>query len=512
MLSDRNEISLTKQQGANGINFLIKSCNWIFAICFYCVFIISTATVVKGSYIAGFLVIPVVVVLCFLYFKYMKHNFRLDFTKAWVVLQVLSVVVMTFMTYKLAVEPSWDWGSLVTTAYNYVNDGIIDNVVYYARYTNNQFWLTVLIYLFRLVKFICPVAEFSVFKTISSVISVIFVQITITFLYLTVRRLWGDKIAFVFGIITVSCLPFYLYAQFAYTDTPAMMLMSIATYLYLRFSKSNKKPVYSIILGLLGGLVFHVKVMGFILFIAIAIDMVLKCKDIKKTIVNIVAYGISIVAVVVSLSAVVSANIPISDEMHDRYKYPPTHWIMMGLNGEGGYDVQDVVFTMSHDTYNDRIEANLEQIKIRLKEKGIKGTLEHVFSTKLARTWGNTCMGGDDYIGRMPLIENGKFQKFFTDTGDWHWVCLVYTGIYHIIMIAGLFVYGIITVLKKGSSNITFLMLSLIGITVFLSIWECNSRYLLIYLPVILLVSFNSWNEFINILLNAKKHKILRRE
>ena len=59
----------------------------------------------------------------------------------------------------------------------------------------------------------------------------------------------------------------------------------------------------------------------------------------------------------------------ISDEkMVDRYRFPVTHWIMMSLNSEYKTHVdEDVDFTMSFDTYDDKKQANIREIKARLE-------------------------------------------------------------------------------------------------------------------------------------------------
>ena len=487
------------------ISGLKKISNWIYLVFFYCVAIVGITATVKESYIAGFLAIPSITVLVWLYSKYVRCNKEFNYTMMWIVLQAISLVLMCIITFKLQVEPSWDWGNLLNSAYIFLKDGIIDNEIYYARYTNNQFWLTALIYLFKGVRFFVPDATFSVCKSVSMIVSVVFVEITITFLYLIARKLWGNKIALIFGTACIACLPFYLYAQFLYTDTPTIMLISITIYLYLQYAESRKQWMHSILIGVIGALILKTKIMGFILIIAILIDMILRSKDIKKTLVNIGICVLAMIVVIVPLNKLVSASIPISAEMQERYEFPPTHWIMMGLGGVGGYNGNDVYFTHIQETYDSKVDANITEIKKRLNDKGVQGVFQHILSTKASRTWGNPCLAGNDYTGRNPIIKGGKFQNIFTLSGKWHWICLAYAGIYHIMMLVGLLINGIIAVKKKNMCKGLFLRIALIGIVIFLSIWECNSRYLVIFLPVLLLVSFWGYHELQEIIL---KHRI----
>lgn len=51
-----------------------------------------------------------------------------------------------------------------------------------------------------------------------------------------------------------------------------------------------------------------------------------------------------------------SAVIPLEESFCDAYEFPLTHWIMMSL-GYGGYQQEDVDFTVSFDSYEKKKEA-----------------------------------------------------------------------------------------------------------------------------------------------------------
>ena len=76
-------------------------------------------------------------------------------------------------------------------------------------------------------------------------------------------------------------------------------------------------------------------------------------------------------------------------------------------------------------------------------------------------------MAGDDYAGRFPVDENGIWQRVFTFHGSDHWIGLIYSWLYYIVLIR----------------------IALFGIILFLSIWECNSRYLVAFIPVLIMTS-----------------------
>lgn len=491
---------------------LTKTFEYCCIVCFYCVFIIASATIINQSYLAGFLAIPAAALCIYAYKKIILCHRRLPgpfhATAIWCVLQAFSTLFMLTAVKQLEVGYSWDWGQLLESATHYVLNGEVDNVAYYARCNNNQPWLVVLIAFFKGIKWLFPGAQTELFKQASVVFSVVSVQLTLLFIYLTARLLWAPRTALLAGMTAIGCLPFYLYAQYAYTDTPIMMLLALTVYLYIRAKKSSNTVLFSLLIGIVGGLVFKIKIMGFILFIALAIDVLLFTKGVKNILIRLLPCVLSGVAVAVAFGAITTATLKINPTMEESTKQPPTHFVMMGLKGSGGFNWDDVHLTASFDTYEEKVAGNLQEIKSRLSEKGVQGTLEHIFLTKLSRTWGESLLGSDYYLCTEPLKENGIFYRLFTAKGDLHWICLLYSGTFHLLLLAGLLLSGLLSA-KEEQPKLLFGRLALVGIAVFLSIWECNSRYLLIYLPILLLLAFDGWSALTSRLLRKRLDKAI---
>lgn len=87
------------------------------------------------------------------------------------------------------------------------------------------------------------------------------------FIHKTAKLVWNEKKAFVVGIITVCCLPLYLYAMFAYTDTSGMLLAILMLYFYIKYNKTDGRAniVYTILIGIVAGISYKIKVTIFIL-------------------------------------------------------------------------------------------------------------------------------------------------------------------------------------------------------------------------------------------------------
>lgn len=89
----------------------------------------------------------------------------------------------------------------------------------------------------------------------------------------------------------------------------------------------------------------------------------------------------------------------------------------------------------------------------RFRTKGSLGTIKHILYTKQLRIWGNSCLAGDDYIGRNPLRENSLCQIFFSQKGKWHYFCLVYTWLIHITIMFGLVLSAFFSIKRKRDGN-----------------------------------------------------------
>lgn len=132
----------------------------------------------------------------------------------------------------------------------------------------------------------------------------------------------------------------------------------------------------------------------------------------------------------------------------------------------------------------------MQKIKERLVDRGVLGTIKHILYTKQLRTWADSCIAGDNYVSRTPIRENSFSQQLFSINGAWHWICLLYTWIVHIMLFVGILLSTVLSFQKKVEEQKMFVgRIAVFGLFLFLSIWECNPRYLFTVMPMIILVA-----------------------
>lgn len=476
--------------------------NYIYIFAFIWITFIAFKGVFLSTQVACFVALPLGLVMVFIISRTKTTTAFFSPKKSeiiWLLIQTVSAVLTVIMAINLEVDLTWDWGLLLNSASKFVLEGNIDNPAYYARYPNNVFWVNILIYFFKFVKIIIPNADLTVFKFASVLLSCLFVQIALFFIYKSSCIIFSKQKGLIVGAIAAMCLPFYLFAQFAYTDTPAIMIISILIYLYAK-NKNKNKVSWFVLIGVFSALIFKVKIAGFILIIAMVMDYLITSKGFKKKAVRLIAFVLSFLVITFTCGVFEKTQFEISEQDSEKYEFPVTHWIMLGLNDWGIYIQSDVDYTYSFENKQAKQKANIEVIKYRLKRRGVKGTLNHVFNTKLTRTWGTAALEGDNYMSRSPM-KNTIFQRIFTVNGDLSYLSRFYCGVYHLLMIVGLLLAGIFS---RNKDRMFYLKTALIGVAVFFSIWECNSRYLYIFLPILIILSCFGWLNLIGFLKTKK--------
>ena len=141
----------------------------------------------------------------------------------------------------------------------------------------------------------------------------------------------------------------------------------------------------------------------------------------------------------------------------------------------------------------------MREIKRRLQEKGVPGSLSFFFYKKQVRTWGDSTFGGCDYLSRHPVYPDGFLARLVTLEGDLNWLLLLYTSLYYGILLLGMFLSAYFAWRKRGQQNnqdhLLVGRLTMTGIAVFLTIWECNARYLVVFLPLMILLCCEGFLE-----------------
>ena len=440
--------------------------------------------VIKAGTILPLMAVTAVTVLAGTYiiyhFKYRKI-FPVLFT---VILVFLQAVAIRYLSVKYHVE-TWDMGVVYNAAEYYVTNGAFDmgKYDYFLWFPNNSPLYNIFVLLFKLFAALGITntqLALNVFNAGLLVVSAWFVE-------KTVQVFAGSDFTGAGLMFCVALCPFSLYAVLAYTDTFSMVFLSAALYFYISAIKNKGNRYVNLVLfSLLCGFGASLKVSVLILAIAAVIDIVLKNEDLKTTAISLV------LVLVIAFGGFAgfkyahehSAFLP---EYDYNYTIPYTHWVMMGLNGLGGYNDDDYqLITLQYPDKQSRQQANIEEIIRRVEEKGGDGMIQHL-KNKLSFIYSEGTFGACYKLDRA-VVRPNTLHEYIIYLGT----KFEYLGNFSLalfMMMLSFLSAGVIMGIKNRDSSAAMPAMSLIGVTIFLLIWEARARYILNFLPLFILMA-----------------------
>ena len=301
----------------------------------------------------------------------------------------ISVIILTLLIYfafSLKSFPDWDAGGIYQEAIAPFTGKYL-SYNYFAIYPNNIFLFLIYKIYYKMIFFITGSTDIIYIELLN--VAAIF--ISIIFLYLIAVKLWGAHMGLFTGIICLFFAPFYTYTAYYYTDSFSLPFVTISIYLYLCAVNSKKeisKYLSLIGAGIILALGFKLKATIAIILVAIVIHLFLNQK-IRTALIYIGVTIASFIVVLFSYNAAVKQLNIVSEEEAYSYQMPYTHWLMMGLTGDGGFNLDDVKYTQSFPNIDEKKAANIEVIKQRLSDYGFVGTIKHMTNKAVHNTWGD---------------------------------------------------------------------------------------------------------------------------
>ena len=443
--------------------------------------------------------IALVGILCNRYLK--KYTERWINRKSIALCCVLLFVIQTYIAYNIYFFTDWDCAIVTQNAANIANGLPIDSN-YYSLYPNNlfitYFYALILSFnhdLFSLVLVQCFFSAIVAYLVYSVVFELVKNKLTALFAFL-----------FYCGYIGMS--PWF---SIPYSDATGI-LFPIAILRLWQLANANesviKKGLLYASIGILSFLGYHIKPQIIIVVIAIIIFQLIKLFFVnlkqRKWRENIIKLGALSLAFLLSAAAY---HVFLSSQkdlvLDPEREYGVSHFFMMGLNEErhGVWYEEDVAYSGSFATAEERTKGNFEKAFQRIKDYGFDGMVEHLAKKTLVNygdgsfAWGvegtffvkipdepnHTVAQWLRSFVYAPWVENGAYAQpshydDFLTVSQFSWLITL-----TLAMASFLFV------LKRKkeceSDEMAVILLSLIGLTLFETLFEPRSRYLFTYAP-----------------------------
>ena len=453
-------------------------------------------------YLAAFLML---VFFCLLYY-FSKKDFRClqaspklsSEAKFRIIMFSMLGVMLLIQLYvgaELKIYPRTDLKQVVYNAESFATTGSFDTAksyiatgkdIYMARYPNNFMIMLIIALLYRVSYLLTGTMPLY----LPVILNVIAINISLLFTVLIAKRLWGRRKAVYVLCLLFIFAPYYVYVPFYYTDTLSMPFGMLGLYLFmlgLEADKSHKVKKY-LMLAIAGAVLFlGFKVKGSIAVIfAVALVYSLLKYKLRDFACIALALVIGFGSFAVMFNVGYNAIGLVTEEQADRYEYPMTHWVMMGLKGKGGWNQSDSDYTSSFETKAEKQEANIKVIKSRVKALTERHQLVRHFAVKAVWMWGDGTYFIPGHI--TDYVNRSYLHDFVLRDGRYYYIYFGYSNAYQLVLLLMMVMSLLKGVIKPKIDLMLVIKGSVFALFLFLLIWEGRSRYLFNMTPLFILM------------------------
>ena len=307
----------------------------------------------------------------------------------------------------------------------------------------------------------------------------------------TCRRMGGVKAQTRMLILFASCLPMLYCTSEMYTDAFSVAFPMMTVYCFCRLKEAQNlrgRLLWALLFALSTFIGAQIRFTAIIAAIACVIAL-LFTKRIRLT-----AIACALLCAVFAFGGAAMdsyTHTHLSKEDIERYTLPKLHYIAMGLpihedDGYGQYgDGGWLIFTTSFDDPQERDAALLEKVIDKVYYLRYPNRLINMLSRKLLSTFGaGTFLLNEIIEAGVHDVDNIVKQVIF-------WKGALYPAYDHLtaaLLIAQMIIacLACMQALYRRNTDAAPLFVALLGVFLFLCIWESRGRYFFQYMPVLL--------------------------
>ena len=404
-------------------------------------------------------------------------------------LLLLATQVMTVWQYYFFTD--WDVQGLLDLSY-LVSRGLdtSDYAAYFSRYPNNLLlgWFFSVVrkaaLRFGLARF-----EYGLLLLVQCLIN----TATGALLALLLHELRRDPVLTVFGyelyVLLVGLSP---WVSIPYSDSMGLLFPCLIAWLTFRRLRGGlgRTLLRWGLIGVCACIGYRIKPQILILLMAIFLVGLLRqrVRTLRQGLASLGGLAAGFLCASLLCGALVN-SLPLT--LDPEAEFGPAHFLMMGLNTEtmGVYRREDVEFSASFATREERDRANLEQAGERLQAMGAGGFLRLMVQKTLTNyADGTFCWDGEGefYVSKIEREPSplGDFLRELYYSGEWggryfplwaNFVQMLWLAVLLLSCFSGL---------SGPDARRDCLMLGILGLSLFELLFEARSRYLFTYVPL----------------------------
>lgn len=387
-------------------------------------------------------------------------------------------------SFPLRYSPRYDVDALFGGAIEWVKTGSFESYYEYFAMFHNNFGGLVLLRVWFGVAALFGVSDFFIPACLLNCL------LSLAAMYLTgscAGKLFGAKGRATAYFLFLISLPFYFIAPAFYTDALTMVFPVLILRLWLCAREQNslyKRLGIFVLIGLACAIGYGIKATVLIMLVAAVIEGILY--ENWKTWLPLAAIS-ALLTVCVSFAVSSIVCFHIGRDEAQKKQIPITHWIMMGLEGWGGYNGADYEFTKSFKEPAERKIRISRMISQRLRRMSFSDAAE-LIDSKLDLVWNDGTYGLSDCL-RCPHEQDNFLHEFLAKRDGaprevYKHICTAVLAALYLLTLAAC----VSDSFFKGSCvRILAPRLALFGVFIFFLIWEARWRYFSNFIPIIML-------------------------
>ncbi|WP_155843115.1 hypothetical protein [Butyrivibrio sp. NC2002] len=376
-------------------------------------------------------------------------------------------------------------------------------IEYICHYTNNSPLVLQLSWLYRFLK---PTDLFDTYD-IACTISVFFSALACLFTYKLIKKKIGMKYACISLALIIPLIVLSEATIVLYTDIVALWTIPATLYFLETSDDRSKCRIIRMMYAMFSALTIAYGVWNKPQVAVILVAMILSwmvqstrasfIKNYIRKIMFFLFFCSLFLCVMKNASNSMLYSI-VTKEYVDSTKIPMEHFIAMGLNSESGgaYNGNDVSETMNIQGYAEKKEFNKRKIDNRINELGI-GIIKHLHNKyKYTISYGNMTSTG--LIFKEKSLNNNMVQRvvksYLLDTGENYYVLMVLIQLTYMLMLLILLVGAFVSIICFQNNDTIIdisgvALISIIGLMLFIALFESNKRYFFIGMPLYIYTS-----------------------
>lgn len=426
---------------------------------------------------------------------FLKKDTTINFDKIVFIATLILFLGQCYVFYNIFFVSDWDTLLLRSFADTIINKGDLTGVnEYFSLYPNNLFISYFYLFLQKINTY------YGIYNGEYSYMCVVIVNCIINsfscwLAYKTAKTFTTPLFALFAYILCVFSVGISGWTVIGYSDALALFIPILSVYLYSKQYKNKKTKA----IGLLSSVT--ISAVGYFikpqcLFVLIAIAIIEIIKLISKFSLKSLLFLISICLITITTFTTINTSINLLNkkynvQLDENKTLGLTHFLMMGLNEEqnGAYSLEDVLYSSSFDTKEERTKANISVFKERIvtmKSELFTHLKKKLLSTFNDGTFAWTLEGRFFY--NVPENINSKASVFLKSIYHKGENSLYFETIQHI---SWLFILALssLSVLSKKTikykEQLSVIWIVILGFILYEMLFEVRSRYIYIFVPLL---------------------------